>query len=98
MIRNFFSFLFPAPEVSGADDEQTEVSRVSGTIWNLILSADDEGVKRLCEENPKVMEQRGAVGELPLHMCFLFNSPKHLQIAKWIMDQSVALYMLAVIV
>ncbi len=39
-----------------------------GNIWNAVLSCDAAMVKTLCEIDPRVMEQRGAVGELPIHM------------------------------
>lgn len=83
----FFSSLFSRSLDTGAgDEEQIEVSRVAGTIWNAVLNADQSAVRALCEADPSVIDLRGAVGDLPIHMCFLYNSPAHLELAKWIMN------------
>jgi hypothetical protein len=60
---------------------------IAGNIWNAVLSGDSALVQQLCEADPCVVEQRGAVGDLPIHMCFLYNSKKHIELANWIMDQ-----------
>lgn len=44
-------------------------------------------MQSLCERDPRVVEQRGAVGDLPIHMCFLYNSPSHLRIAHWLIER-----------
>ena len=74
------------PDIGAGDEVQSEVSRVAGTIWNAILLGDLEHVKAMVENDPSVIEQRGAVGDLPIHMTFLYNTPKHHEIARWILD------------
>lgn len=81
------SFFAPPVTESAKDEEQTEVSRSSGNIWNAILTANEEQVFALVEKDAKIIDSRGPVGETPLHMCFLFHSPAHLELAKKIMDR-----------
>jgi ankyrin repeat protein len=115
-VHKLAQLISPKPDASAGDEEQIEVSRIEGTIWNAVLAADQTLVKQLCEHDNSVVEQRGAVGELPIHMsadsartarettliratpfssvspvslrcrCFLYNSPAHLELAKWIMN------------
>jgi len=80
------SLFIPNNENVAGDEEQIELSRVPGTIWNAVLRADLTEVQRICREDPSVIFQRGGVGDLPIHCCFLYNSEKHLEIARWIMD------------
>lgn len=87
-VLSALSALFaPSSESSAGDDEQTELSRIPGTIWHAVLQADASKVLALCEHDPSVLRQRGPVGETPTLMCFLYNSPKHIQLAHWIMDR-----------
>jgi len=73
-------------ETSEADavERQTENSRRGGTIWQAALKADFESLKRLIAEDPKIVDSRGAVGECPIHMLFLYGSEVHLQMARYI--------------
>ncbi len=66
-----------------ADDlaAQVELSRADGNIWSTLLRGDKEAVTRIVNADPSQAMVRGAVGEVPLHMAFLYNSPKHQEIA-----------------
>ena len=66
-----------------ADDlaAQVELSRADGNIWSTLLRGDKEAVTRIVNADPSQAMVRGAVGEIPLHMAFLYNSPKHQEIA-----------------
>ena len=73
-----------APVADDAVGQQTEISRKSGTIWEAVLKADEAAMKRLLQENPKYADQRGPVGECPIHMLFLYGSEAHLQMAQYV--------------
>eukprot|EP00455_Lapot_gusevi_P012680 TRINITY_DN1605_c0_g1_i4.p1 TRINITY_DN1605_c0_g1~~TRINITY_DN1605_c0_g1_i4.p1 ORF type:complete len:685 (+),score=183.66 TRINITY_DN1605_c0_g1_i4:122-2176(+) len=67
--------------------KQVEESRKSGNIWNAVLNGDLDEVKRLVKKDPKVPYARGPLGEVPLHLCFLYGSEKHIQIARFFIDK-----------
>jgi hypothetical protein len=70
-----------------AVEQQTEVSRKKGTIWETILKADQETLERLLHDNPKIINARGPVGECPIHMLFLFGSETHLNMARYLIKR-----------
>ena len=67
-----------------AVEQQTEVSRKKGTIWEAILSADQDTLERLLHGNPNIINARGPVGECPIHMLFLYGSETHLNMAQYL--------------
>jgi len=67
-----------------AIERQTENSRKGGTIWQALLKADQSAMERLVKENPNIVDSRGAVGECPIHMLFLYGSETHLQMARYL--------------
>lgn len=74
--------LFAKEGKSEADvEKQTEKAHATDTIWSFIRSGDVDGVKKLISKDPSVMRDRGPVGEIPLHLCFLYNSEKQIQMA-----------------
>jgi len=79
------SFSLSSRRGGGVDDEkeQVERSQVAGSIWNAVLRADRALVEQLLQEDPAVLDQRGAVGELPIHMMLLYNTPAHRELARW---------------
>lgn len=62
-------------------EQQTEQSRAKDTIWSYIHSGNVDGVKTLISQKASVMRERGPVGEIPLHLCFLYSSEKQIQMA-----------------
>lgn len=62
-------------------EKQTEKSRQKDTIWSCIHKGDVEGAVKLFKANPEAMYEVGPVGELPLHLCFLYNGHEQLAIA-----------------
>lgn len=70
-----------AEEVDNDVEQQTEQSRAKDTIWSYIHSGNVEGVKTLISQKASVMRERGPVGEIPLHLCFLYSSEKQIQMA-----------------
>ena len=65
---------------------QVELSRSDGNIWSSMLKGDMAMVQHLLKEDPHRIEERDPVGATPLHMAFLYNSPKHDEIAKWVIE------------
>jgi hypothetical protein len=70
-----------------AVEQQTEVSRKKGTIWEAVLKADQETLERLLRENPNIINARGPVGECPIHMLFLYGSEAHLNMAQYLIKR-----------
>ena len=68
------------------DSTQIEALHKAGNIFNAILNADRKAVETLLRANPHVLSQRGPVGELPLHMCYLYNTPAHQVLAFYLMS------------
>lgn len=78
-------------------------ARKSGSIWGHLLegniravhsrqsisapSADPSQVEKALRDDPNLINARGAVGETLLHLCFLYNKPVHLTIARNILQR-----------
>ncbi|CAF1277507.1 unnamed protein product [Adineta steineri] len=67
-----------------AVERQTEQSRKGGTIWEAVRKADEEAMKRLVGLDPANVNDRGPVGECPIHMLFLYGSETHLNMGRWL--------------
>ncbi len=52
------------------------------TIWTAVFSADKNAVEALINADPNIINARGAVGECPIHMLFLYGTDEHLEIAR----------------
>ncbi|CAF3649292.1 unnamed protein product [Rotaria sp. Silwood1] len=52
------------------------------TIWTAVFNADENAINRLIDADPNIIMSRGAVGECPIHMLFLYGTDKHLKIAR----------------
>ena len=70
--------------VLSAVERQTENSRKGGTIWEAVRKADEAAFRRLVMEDAKNVEERGPVGECPVHMLFLYGSETHLNMARFL--------------
>lgn len=57
------------------------------TIWTAIFRADRSMIEKLIEMNPKVIGERGAVGECPIHLLFLCGTDEHLSIARDLIER-----------
>lgn len=68
-------------------EQQTELMYKDDTIWKAVFDADKFAVDRLIEDDPTVIDARGAVGECPIHMLFLIGSDEHLSIARDLITQ-----------
>eukprot|EP00808_Paulinella_micropora_P012325 g8181.t1 len=53
-------------------EKQTELVKTKGTIWHAVDT---------------LAQAYGAVGENPIHLCFLFNKPAQLELAKKILEK-----------
>jgi len=62
---------------SGDNSSQIEALHQAGNIFNAVLRHDRKAIDALLRADPHVLSTRGPVGELPLHMCFLYGSPAH---------------------
>ena len=60
-------------------EEQTVACSEGESIWSFIHNEDIAGLKALVTLKPESMEERGPVGEIPLHLCFLYGGPKQLE-------------------
>ncbi len=63
-------------------EQQTELMYKDDTIWTAVFNADKIAIEILIENDPDVIEMRGAVGECPIHMLFLYGTNEHLMIAR----------------
>jgi len=63
-------------------EQQTELMYKDDTIWTAVFNADKSAIEILIENDPDVIEMRGAVGECPIHMLFLYGTNEHLMIAR----------------
>ena len=61
-------------------EQQTLQSNSKGSIWNCIVTGNVDEAVKLIASSPSEIYQRGAVGELPLHLCALFNGAPQLNI------------------
>jgi ankyrin repeat protein len=73
-----------SPSKAQQDDvsDQTALFNEKGTIWEAVKSGNIDAARAMCKQKPKLLDERGPVGENPLHLCFLFNMPTQLQLAK----------------
>ncbi|CAF3726658.1 unnamed protein product [Rotaria sp. Silwood1] len=63
-------------------EQQTELMYKDNTIWTAVFNADENAINRLIDADPNIIMSRGAVGECPIHMLFLYGTDKHLKIAR----------------
>ena len=63
-------------------EKQTELMYKDDTIWTAVFNADKNAIEILIEKDPDVIELRGAVGECPIHMLFIYGTNEHLMIAQ----------------
>ena len=74
-------------ENSEAVEAQAENVRVGDNIWNTILRADLERLQQMIETNGiGILQDRGPVGECPLHLAFLYNSEAHTRLIDYIIS------------
>ena len=66
--------------------KQAEAAHQDG-IWSYLLEGNYEKVVSIIENNNSMAYTRGAMKELPLHLCFLYNSEKHFKIAKYLLEK-----------
>lgn len=91
MIWNFLCLLaekFNSTNASEMDvEQQTELMYKDDTIWTALFKADKVAIDRLIANDPSVIHTRGAVGECPIHMLFLYGTDAHLDIARDLLKQ-----------
>ncbi|CAF4142511.1 unnamed protein product [Rotaria sp. Silwood2] len=63
-------------------EQQTELMYKDNTIWTAVFNADKTAIDHLIDIDPDIINARGAVGECPIHMLFLYATGKHLEIAR----------------
>jgi len=63
-------------------DAQTEMA-FSHPVWSAIFRNARDELESILAEDPDALEIRGAVGEMPVHMCCIFG---HTDLAKWIIQ------------
>ncbi|CAF2776722.1 unnamed protein product [Rotaria sp. Silwood2] len=63
-------------------EQQTELMYKDNTIWTAVFTADEDAINRLIDADPNVIMSRGALGDCPIHMLFLYGTDKHLKIAR----------------
>ncbi|CAF4275529.1 unnamed protein product, partial [Rotaria sordida] len=63
-------------------EQQTELMYKDNTIWTAVFYADKTAINNLVDIDPDIIHTRGAVGECPIHMLFLYGSDAHLEIAR----------------
>ena len=80
--RCFYSTVDPENVSDRAVLDQTETMHKVGTIWSAILRADRHAIRDHIRDKRRILEERGPVGECPIHMLFLQGKPEHLDIAK----------------
>jgi len=68
-------------------EQQTELMYRDDTIWTAIFRADESMIEKLIENNPKVINEHGAVGECPIHLLFLCGTDEHLNIARDLIER-----------
>jgi len=72
---------------SSSNTSQIEALHQAGNIFNAVLRHDRKAVDALLRADPHVLSTRGPVGELPLHMAFLYASPAHHVLAFYLMSR-----------
>jgi hypothetical protein len=73
-----------------AVEKQAEQSKAHG-IWSAVKDADLDEVDFLLKANEKLYFVRGPVGETILHLCYLYNSPAHKKLARWLLEKQPSL-------
>ncbi|CAF1221511.1 unnamed protein product, partial [Rotaria sordida] len=63
-------------------EQQTELMYKDNTIWTAVFNADKTAINNLVDIDQDIIHTRGAVGECPIHMLFLYGSDAHLEIAR----------------
>ena len=84
MLNNIF-FAVKKSDVDSNQSEveqQTELMYKDNTIWTAVFNADKTAINNLVDIDPDIIHTRGAVGECPIHMLFLYGSNAHLEIAR----------------
>jgi hypothetical protein len=67
---------------------QVELSRAEDKIWSALLKGDLAAVRKIVDKDHDACFERGGVGEVPLHLAFLYNSDKHFEIAQFLIDRA----------
>jgi hypothetical protein len=70
-----------------AVERQTEAAHKAGTIWEAIRKADQTAFKRILDADPNTINERGAVGDCPIHMLFLYGTETHLSMARYLITR-----------
>lgn len=66
---------------------QTVLAHDENSIWHAVKTGNLVSIRNLISRNPLLLEERGPVGETILHLAFLYNSPQHLEIAKFLISE-----------
>ncbi|CAF0946381.1 unnamed protein product, partial [Didymodactylos carnosus] len=72
---------------SMAVEKQTEAARQTGTIWDIIRKADQASLEYMLSTDPSKVNERGFVGECPLHMMFIYGTDSHIEMAKYVIGK-----------
>ncbi|CAF1293695.1 unnamed protein product [Adineta ricciae] len=70
-----------------AVEQQTEAAHKGGTIWEIVHKADQARLERLLDANPNSVNERGPVGDCPIHMLFLYGTETHLSMAQYLIKR-----------
>ncbi|CAF2906771.1 unnamed protein product [Rotaria sp. Silwood2] len=62
--------------------QQTELMYENNTIWRAVFNADKIAMDNLIDADPDLINERGAVGECPIHLLFLDGTDTYLEIAR----------------
>lgn len=68
-------------------EQQTELMHKKDTIWAAIFRADRDAIEKFIEKNPEIINERGPVGECPIHLLFLLASDECLSIARDLIER-----------
>jgi hypothetical protein len=63
-------------------EHQTELMYQDKTIWTAVYNADKNAVDALIDDDPTIINTRGAVGDCPIHVLFLCATNEHFVIAR----------------
>jgi len=64
-------------------EEQTLAMKQTDTVWNCCATGDLVRMQEIVRANPETAWERGAVGELPIHLCCLLR--KH-ELVYWLIE------------
>ena len=70
-----------------AVERQTEASHKGGTIWEAVRKADQAALECLLDADLNNINTRGAVGDCPIHMLFLYGTEAHLSMARYLITR-----------